>query len=149
MSDPISTIGTTQEKNDALRDARYFIRERGAPVTVRLHTESTVTRDRFNSIKRRGNGAPADLTFYAFPITYNPTDKQLESSGIRERTQVLIKTSVLDWTDAGYDVDTLAAIDSIRATIIINGAKYEIRDKQLDSQYQDTFLYIHIGLNRI
>lgn len=144
----VSDIGTTHEKEHALLDARDIIRERGHAVTVRLHDEGNVSRDRLGSIKQRATATP-DLSFYAFPIIYNPTDKQREKAGLREQTQVLIKTAVQDWVDNGFTVDTLAAIDSIRATIIIKGAKYEIRDKQLDSQYGDTFLYIHLGLNRI
>jgi len=144
---PISSLGITGEKNCALADAQHFIRERGAPVIIRLQTESNVTRDRYGSIKKRTS--PGDLTFYAFPIIYSPTVKQLEEAGIREITDVLIKTAVMDWNDAGYTMDTLRVIDSIRATVIINNSKYEIKSKQLDSQYSDTFLYIHLGLNRI
>jgi len=146
---PMSTLGVIMEKEQALNDARNIIRERGAPVIIRLHEEQKITRDRFNTIKKRDTTQTPGITFYAFPVIYNPTAKQREDAGIREATQLLIKTAVLDWTDNGFTVDTLKDIDSIRATVIIGGAKYEIRDKQLDSQYQDTFLYIHLGLNRI
>ena len=144
----ISTIGVTMEKEQALSDARDIIRERGAPVIIRLHEEQKITRDRFNTIKKRDTTQTPGITFYAFPIIYNPTAKQREAAGIREVTQVLIKTATLDWNDNGFTMKILKDIDSIRATVIIDGAKYEIRDKQLDSQYQDTCLYVHLGLNR-
>jgi hypothetical protein len=46
-------------------------------------------------------------------------------------------------------METLKQPDSIRATVIIEGAKYEIRDKVLESQIGDTFLYVLLGLNKI
>lgn len=149
MDDPISVIGVQLEKENALKDAQTIIKLRGAPILVRLYEEPTVERDRYNSIKKRNSNSVPGFTLYSYPIIYNPTEKQREAAGIREVTQVLIKTSVQSWIDNGYTVETLNEIDSIRATIIMRGIKYEIKDKQLDSQYQDTFLYIHLGLNRI
>ena len=136
-------------KEGALRDAQAVIQELGDTILIRLHEEQLITRDKFNSIKQRDVTSTPGISMKAFPIIYNPTDKQLSDSGMKEKTQVLIKTAVQDWIDAGIIVNTLKDIDSIRATVIIDGAKYEIRDKQLDSQYSSTFLYIHLGLNRI
>ena len=56
---------------------------------------------------------------------------------------------MLDWNDAGYTMETLKTIDSIRATVIIAGSKYEIRDKVLESQFGNTYLYVLLGLNKI
>lgn len=148
-SPAISTLGTQLERDQALIDARDIIMERGQTVTVRLHEEQKIERDKFNSIKKRDISQTLGFSMYAFPVIYNPTQKQSEDAGIREKTQVIIKTAVLDWTDNGFTISTLKDINSIRATVIISGAKYEIVDKQLDSQYEDTFLYIHLGLNRI
>lgn len=146
---PVATIGLSQEQEQALYDARNVIRELGLPVLIRLHEEQKITRDKFNSIKKRNIIQTPGITFYAFPVVFNPTIKQLDDAGIKEQTQVLIKTAVQDWIDNGFTVNTLKNINSIRATVIISDAKYEIRDKNLDSQYGDTFLYIHLGLNRI
>lgn len=148
-SPAISTVGLEHERDQALIDARDIIRERGQVVKIRLHVEGKIERDEFNTIIKRDVVQTPGIDFYSFPVIFNPTDKQLEEAGIREKTEVLIKTSMLDWTDAGYTLDTLKDIDSVRATVIIGGAKYEIRDKALDSQYGDTYLYIHLGLNRI
>lgn len=146
---PVTILGTEMEKTQALNDARNIIRERGMLITIRLYKEQKITRDKYNTIKKRNKDQITELSFYSFPIIFDPTTKQLENFGIRERVYVLVKTSMLDWIDNGFDMSTLKNIDSIRATVIINGAKYEIRNKQFDSQYQDTFLYIHLGLNRI
>lgn len=149
MDPAISDIGATHEQELALIDARNVIRERGKQIEIRLHTEQKITRDKLGSIKNRGTVETDEPTFYAYPVRYNPSDKELDRAGIRERVQVTAKTSTLDWNDAGYSLETLKAIDSIRATVIIDGAKYEIRDKVLESQFGDTYLYVLLGLNKI
>lgn len=149
MNPAISDIGTTHEQELALIDARDVIRERGQQIEIRLHVEQKITRDKFGSIKNRGTVLTDERTFYAYPINYNPTDKELDRAGIRERVQVTAKTAMLDWNDAGYTMETLKTIDSIRATVIIAGTKYEIRDKVLESQFRDTYLYVLLGLNLI
>lgn len=146
---PVCTTAIDFEKTSALNDARDMIRERGQSVKIHFHLETGITRDTFNSIKKRSQAAAPAVTMYAFPVTYNPTRKDLDEAGIKEKTEVLIKTATLDWIDAGYTVATLKDLDSIRATVIIAGAKYEISSKQLDSQYADSYLYVHIGCNRI
>ena len=146
MALPTSTIGVEIEKTCALLDAQQIIHERGKQISIRLHEETTVTRDRFNSIKKRSESG---ITFYSYPINFNPTEKEISDSGIREKTQVTAKTAVQDWIDAGYTMATLKDINSIRGTVIIDGAKYEIKDKVLESQFADVFLYVLLGLNRI
>lgn len=148
-SPAISTIGTGHSKEQALMDARDIIQELGKQIIIKPFTESSVTRDKFNSIKKTNNSGITPFTLYAFPITFNPTEKELEEAGIREKTEVLIKTAMKDWTDQGYTMATLKSIDSIRLRVLISGATYEIVTKQLDSQYSDTYLYIHLGLNRV
>ena len=145
----ISTTGVQHEEDGALRDAQAIIWERGEQIIIRLNAEQTITRDRFNSIKKRNIPAPTTLTFYAYPIIFNPTDKQREDSGLRERTQVILHTAMLDWTAAGFAMTTLKDINSIKASVIIDGAKYEIRDKALRSMFSNTYLYVVLGLNRI
>ena len=149
MDPAISDIGTTHEQEQALRDARNVIRERGQQIEIRLHVEQKITRDKFGSIKNRGTAQTDERTFYSYPVKYNPTEKELDRAGIRERVQVTAKTAMIDWNDAGYTMETLKNIDSIRATVVIAGSKYEIRDKVLESQYGDTYLYVLLGLNKI
>lgn len=149
MSDPISTIGTELELQGALKDAQTIIRLRGALISVRPFEEDEIVRDRFNSIKRHDNDPATDLAFYAYPVVFNPTAKQREDAGINEICQVLIKTALQTWIDYGFDMATLRQLNSIRMQVIMDGVTYEIRDKQFDSQYQNSFLYVHIGLNEV
>lgn len=149
MQPAISTIGITHEKELALIDARNAIWERGSDIIINLNEEQKITRDKFGTIKKRENVSSPQLTFKAYPIKWNPTEKELDRAGIKERVHVTVKTAMQDWNDAGYDIDTLKDVNSIRATIIINGAKYEIKDKVLESQFADTYLYVLLGLNKI
>lgn len=136
-------------KEGAMRDAQQIIRELGAIVVFKPFIESRVERDRLGSVKKRGLGSVDPVNFYAFPIIFNPSTKILNQTGMKEGIQCLIKTSMLDWKEKGFSMERIQGLDAIRARIEINGADYEIRDKQLDSQYQDEFLYLHIGLNKV
>lgn len=149
MDPAISDIGTTHEQGLALIDARNAIRERGQQIEIRLHVEQKITRDKFNSIKNRGTAQTDERTFYAYPVNYNPSTKELDRAGIREKVQVTAKTAMLDWNDAGYYMERLQSLDAVRAIVIIAGSKYEIRDKVLDSQFGSTYLYVLLGLNKI
>lgn len=143
----ISRSKVTLEKQYALRDVSATIQERGHPIEIRLHTESTVQRDRLNSIKKRTS--TTKLSFYAYPLVFNPTDKELDRAGIRERTQVIAHTAMFDWNEEDFDMKRLESLDSIRATVIINNQKYEIKEKSLFSEFSDTYLYVVLGLNKI
>jgi len=145
----IATSGVQLEEEHALIDARDYIWERGKQIKLRLHSEQKITRDKFNSIIKRDLASSPEMTFYAYPVTFNPTDKEMEESGIREKTQVIIYTAMFDWNDNDYSLETLKKLDSIRMTVIIDCAKYEIRDKALNSQFSNTYLYVVLGLNRI
>ena len=147
MDSPIPSYSL--DTASALKDARDILRELGKPIKIQLHVEQKITRDKFNSIKNRGTITTPEITFYSYPLKFNPTEKELDRAGIRERTQVLAKTAMLDWNEAGYTMDTLKDLNSVRATVVIEGAKYEIRDSVLESQFVDTYLYVLIGLNKI
>lgn len=145
----ISRPGVQHEKEHALIDARDIIWERGEQITIRLYEEDTIVRDQFNSIVKREAGEVTDRLFYSYPVIYSPTDKDMEKAGIRERTRVIVYTAMQDWIDYEYTLDTLKDLNSIRMSVIINGAKYEIVDKALQSQFADTYLYVVLGLNRV
>ena len=53
-----------------------------------------------------------------------------------------------DWIDLGFTDKDLSHIDSIRATIVVRGQTYEIKDKNMQDNVGNTFLYVVIGLNR-
>jgi hypothetical protein len=145
----ISRPGVKLERDQALIDVRDKVNELGDLVEFRLHNEETIKRDEFGNIIKRYNSISDNFELYAFPIIMNPTEKQAENAGLREITHVIIWTSVLDWWEKGYTDERLQFIDSIRMTVIVHGAKYEIKDKNFESDFSDTHLYLTLGLNRI
>lgn len=144
---PTARDSITFESTSALIDAKNMIDELGKQVTIKLSDDSTITEDDYGGIKKRSG--TTDHQFYSYPIIFNPSIKQWEASGLKEHTEVIFKTSMKDWNDAGYTMERLQTLDMIRARVIINGQNYEIRDKVLDSQFQDTWLYVLIGANRV
>ena len=145
---PAARDGMAFDSASALIDAKNIINELGKQIVIKLNTDATITKDDYGGIKNRSPGGSL-LTWYSYPITFNPTAKQWERSGLKEHTEVIFKTSMKDWNDAGYTMQRLQTLDMIRTRVIINGQNYEIRDKILDSQFQDTWLYVLIGANRI
>lgn len=143
----VPEVGIVHEQEHALIDVRDKIWERGETVQIRLHEETTVERDKFNSIKRKLNTSPR-LNYKAFPITFNPTEEEMKGTGLKERCEVVLYTAMLDWNGDGYTLERLEDIDLTRASVIVRGAKYEIADKALHSQFYDTYLYVILGLNR-
>lgn len=148
LNPAISRQGVTLEKQYALIDVRDIIWERGEQVRLELLGEDNLTRDDYGNIIKRSPGVTETFTFYAFPIIYNPTEEEQEKAGLREKTQVIITTAMWDWTHNNLSIDRLQDIDLTRAVIIIDGAKYEIKDKNNIDQFSDTYLYVVLGLNK-
>lgn len=133
------------EVKQALIQTECVIKSRGMAISLKLDDEETVERDEWGSIKKRTSPVK---TMYAFPVTFSPTTKQKDRNGIKGDVQVICTTSMKSWTDLGYTDKDLSHIDSIRATVILRGQTYEIRDKNMDTQLGNTFLYVILGLNR-
>lgn len=146
---PISRSGVKMERDMALIDVRDKVNEMGDICTFILQTEDTVERDEFGNIIRRIKNESNTFDLYAFPIIMNPTQEQSEKAGLREITDVILWTSVLDWWEKGYIEERLQFIDSIRMVVIVHGARYEIKSKNLESDFSDAHLYLILGLNRI
>lgn len=145
---PAARIAMAFESASALIDAKSMIDELGKQIVIKLNTDATITKDDYGGIKNRVPGG-SSLTWFSYPIIFNPTVKQWERSGLKEHTEVIIKISMKDWNDAGFTMQRLETLDMIRTRVVINGQNYEIRDKVLDSQFQNTWLYVLIGANRV
>ena len=135
------------DSDSALIDAKSVIDDLGKQITIQFNDDTTITRDSYGGIKKRTPGT--SLTWYSYPITFSPTTEQWQASGLKEKTEVIFKTAMKDWNDAGWTMERLEGLDMIRTRVIINNQSYEIRDKVLDSQFQDTWLYVLIGANRV
>lgn len=128
----------------ALADVKQVIDEWGSAVIIQLRQEPEVTRDKYNSLKKRGT--PASIPCNAYPVEYNPNEYQIEKAGLRENVEVIIYTAFCDYTNNSVGFDD---IEMKRSTVILAGQRYEIRDKRRFGQIQDTWLYIVLGLNKL
>ncbi len=143
---PVARDSISFESASALIDAKNIIDELGKLITITLNNDTNVSRSEYGGIKKR-SPVGTSYNWYSYPITFNPTVKQWQASGLKEHTELTFKTAMKDWNDAGFTMERLQSLDMIRAQVIINGQTYEIRDKILDSQFQDTWLYVLIGAN--
>jgi hypothetical protein len=137
---PVSRMGIHLDQRDALADVQQVCQEMGQLVKISLRDEQDITRDSYNSIKKRAN--VTGLFCYAYPIEFSPTEHQMEKAGIKESVDVLLYTAQQDWIDAGL---TYEGIEVIRTTVEIAGCRYQVKAKNQFSQFSDTYLYITLG----
>jgi len=147
MSLPTPRDAMAFNRTNALLDAQTVINTLGKQITIKLFIDATINKDNYGNIKSKSTNA--GLAFYSYPLTYSPTQKQWEESGLKEKTDVMIKTAMKTWNDYGYTMERLQSLDMIRAEIIIDTQRFEIKDKVLESQFYDTYLYVLIGANKI
>jgi len=130
------------EAIQTLNDIKNIVDERGDIVQVIMRSESEITRDAYNSIKKRDQET-RKFFMNACPVEFNPSQKKLEEAGIREESQVIIGTSMKDWIDLGIE---FREIEMIRTTVKLQNEVYEVRDKALSCQKNDLFLKVNLGL---
>ena len=135
-------LGVQLEQTNALQDAADYLYERGSEVYLYDNNESTVDRDKYNSIKKRD---PSVKTFHAFPIDYSPTDNQLKKAGIREQVDVIVTLAVQHLTTQSL---SYSDIDSIRFEVELDGDMYLIKDKNQINHFSHTYLNVVLGLNK-
>ncbi len=138
-------VGTYHERNCALIDIKNIVDERGDLVQVFIRDESEVTRDRYGSIKKKGVTTKYDIR--AYPVEFRPSEKQLEKAGLREKADVTIWTAMKDWIDNSINFADFRM--DAKNSVILQGEKYEIRDKGLVLQLNDVFGYITFGLFKV
>lgn len=139
-----ANVGVYLERNYALADTKFYIDERGDLAEIYLRDETDVTRDAYNSIKKRQTASAFHKFFRTFPVQYNPSTQQLEKAGIRESADVVIYTAFKDWLDAGIGINDIDM--SGRLTCILQGETYEIKAKGNKDQFNDVYLYVTLGL---
>ena len=133
------------ERSSALLDVQRTSHEYGHPVTVYIRGESGVVRDTYQTISQFTQAPAIAYSIYAFPIRYDPTQRELEQAGIYERCDVLIWTATKDWTDLGL---SYLSIDEVRSTVVLDGAEYRVGHKQQQDRFFDVHLHIALGLTK-
>lgn len=136
-----ASVGVYHETNCALMDAQNEINERGEQLKFILRGEGDLKRDRYNSIKAKNQKPKYFLK--AFPITIDPSSRELEKAGLREEVDALVYTSMKEWSDQSVD---FIDIEPEKMSVILRGETYEVREKGMVSQFSDTFLYLTFGL---
>jgi hypothetical protein len=141
---PVSTVGVTFERDNALLDAKWMIDERGMSIVYYKREENNdIERGKYNSIKRRSS-VVATANMKAFPVQWNPMEEEILKAGLRERVDLLIYTAMLDWTN--NDLDPENDISHVRDTIVLKGKSYSIKDLGFVNHFYDTYLNVTFGL---
>jgi len=149
-----ANVGTYHERTCILKDVKDTIDERGANIYIDIRTEYDVERDRYLDMARRGQTSAKRFHLKAYPIDYRPSIYRLEKAGLREENDATIWTAMQDWIDAGVDFDDIItggeheSINVPRFTVKIDGQTFEIKEKSLVGQVNDTFMYITLGISK-
>lgn len=138
----VSSLGVLQEKIDALIDSQAHILEYGDGITFYPRGEEDVSRDKYNSLKSKEDSI-SYYTMNAFPIQFNPIEKELNKAGLREIVDLLIYTAMQDWIDLSI---VPREIDIIRSTIVYQSETYKIKEIGFTNHFSDTFLNVTFGL---
>lgn len=134
--------GVQLEETHALKDAANYLYERGSEIKLYVNDETTITRDIYNSVKKR---EPSYITLHAFPLDYNPTDDQLMKAGVREQVDLLVTLATKHLTDNSL---SYASIDTGRFEVEVNGDVYIIKDKTQINMFSHVYLNVVLGLNK-
>jgi hypothetical protein len=138
----VSTTGVLQEKIDALIDAQVHIMEYGDEIIFFPREEDDISRDKYNSLKQRDSS----ISYYsmkAFPVQFNPIEKELNKAGLREIVDLLIYTAMQDWNDISI---IPREIDTVRGTIVYQSETFKIKEIGFVNHFSDTFLNVTFGL---
>jgi hypothetical protein len=136
-----AVVGTYHERNCILADVKNICDERGDIVQMIFRGESNVTRDSYNSIAQRAQ--TPKYFFRCYPVEHNPSIRQLEKAGLREASECVAYFAMKDFITYGIDFNDL---DMARVTVKLQGNDYEIKEKGMSLQVNDTFGYITLGL---
>jgi len=141
------SLGVQLEQFHALQDVQNLINEYGENVTINFHTESTIARDEYNSIKKFSTSTvDPTILFKGFPVQFNPTQKQIEKAGIKEQCDCLVYLSTKDFLDRNIDV--VKDLNLIKGQVIIRSETYNIKEKSLINQVGDKYTTITLSLTR-
>lgn len=146
--DPILAC-TDFEVVAALNDIKCNAQEWGLAVSYNPRTAATVVKDRMGTVKRYNNDAESPavtaLSLYAFPVIFNPSTRDVEKAGLRERYEVIIYTPRLYWAEASITFDNIQVEPS---TFTIQGNTYEIKEKNQANHLRTDFLQYVFGLHK-
>jgi len=128
---------------EALKDVQNIVNENGMYIQLKFRDESSIVRDKLNSIKARSRATTLNLK--AHPVIFDPTVDQIQQAGFLDQQDLIAWFSRKDFIDNGYDFRDL---DEIRDTVIVMDETYIIRKKNKRNQMGNDYLYYVIGLSK-
>jgi len=140
-------VSVQSEKAASLLQVQRTARLRcQTPLVVFLRGESGVVRDQYKSITQFVQAG--GKLIYAWPIIYDPNERELIQAGVFEQCDVVAWTPTKEWTDQGI---AFRQIDPVRATVLIQNSddvtlEYKIRSRGRTSRFGDTDLQIVLAL---
>jgi hypothetical protein len=126
----------------AYQDVQDVIDGYGNDITILTDSESQVTRDDYNSITQR---EPNRYSIRVFPVRLNPSDKDLQKVGIREKVDLILYISNKQMGELNQ---AIGDIDVIRHTIEWKSQTYKITHKNPYSQFNGVDLWTVLGCMR-
>lgn len=134
-----------QARCEALKSVQFEINNIGSMLAFHMRGEENITRDKYQSIKHRGQEVIEYIKCY--PIDRTPTELTLEKAGLRESSDVILTTASKDWVDKGYTLQDV--LDIKRCTVTFDGASWEVKEISHSSQFGNTYLNINFGLFKL
>lgn len=139
-------LGVQLETEGALIDAQDVVNEYGTPIRIAIAEEDTVTRDKYNSLKKRIASGTEIVDFKVFPLIDSPNIHQMEKAGLKEVCNCMVYTAYKDWTDKDYDINSM---DMVRLTFMIDEQTYRVKEKTYSDRFASSYLYVVFGLVKI
>ena len=138
----ISRKGVEIETRGAQIDAACITQERGKEIFLERRGESTVTYDKYNSVKRQN--AVAREAIYSYPLETSPSTYLKEKAGIFQEVEIIAYVATYDMEQLG--ITSLEQIEELLSSVVIDDIKYNIKDKNEVSQFNGKYLYYTLGL---
>lgn len=139
-------LGVQLELTHALIDAQNAVNEYGTEFQFAVTEEADLTRDKYNSIKKRIGSNSEVIDWKAYPVVFSPNSQRIEKAGLKEACDCMIYTAYKDWTDKDYDINSM---DMTRLTVLMDGWSFRIKEKGYIDRFANSFLYVSFGLEKI
>ncbi len=144
MADVIAPQNTIDfETSLHLRDTRQDIWENGEDVIFVIRKETDIERSKYGGIKNKKRSI-TNVPLKA-RVTFNPSDRRLQSLGMIERTDVLVETAHLDWMDLNI---TWKDFETIKMSVQIEGVKYDIKERRRNLRVDREYMEILFGCQK-
>lgn len=117
----------------------------GTYVKIKSGKEASVDRSKYTDVKSRNSSG--DMRIKAFPIRFNPSEKEMMKAGIVVPVEVIFWIPKAVFDRMGYKYDEIQESSGVILHEKINQS-YLISKKNIVAQNTNSFVYLTIGANR-